>query len=607
MSWQAWVVAGVVVSVLVLLVRGRSSPALVVFGATVFLLAVGIIDAPAALSGFSNPAPFTVAAFYVMAAAVGKTGALAPVLHATLDGRAGDATGSDEGGRSRSTMSRVRRPLARLALPVAGASAFLNNTPIVAMLIPQLESWAGRRRMSVSKLLMPVSFITVLGGMLTLIGTSTNLVVNGLMVESGIGQLGFFEMGKIGLPVAALGMITVVLLAPRVLPARRSVKDELTAEARHFYVEMIVVSGGPVDHRTVEEAGLRDLSGVFLVSVHRTSGPVIAPVNPDTQLRGGDRLRFAGQVNKVLDLQERRGLQSAELEHVTSLADPAVRYYEAVIGTRSPLVGRTLRQVGFRANYQAAVVAVHRDGELVQAQLGRVALRVGDTLVLVSDPGFKERWRDREDFLLISPVDDTTPLVATSRAWIPPVLLAVIVTLAALNLVPVLVGALMGAVLLVLTRVLSAHEAMRAIDLEVIVIIAAAFGLAAAMETTGLAEVVASGLVSVSSGMGERGALLGIVLATIVLTEMITNNAAAMLMFPIGLTIATQTGLSPVGVAVAIAVAASSSFLTPIGYQTNTMVYGPGGYRFGDYSRLGLPLTVLVVIITVWLTPVMWT
>ncbi|MDP3972087.1 MAG: SLC13 family permease, partial [Candidatus Nanopelagicales bacterium] len=501
---------------------------------------------------------------------------------------------------------KVRRPLARLAVPVAGASAFLNNTPIMAMLIPQLQAWADRRRLSVSKLLMPVSFITVLGGMLTLIGTSTNLVVNGLMVESGIGELGFFEIGKVGLPVAVVGLIAVVLLAPRVLPARRSVKDELTAEARHFYVEMIVVSGGPIDHKTVEDAGLRDLAGVFLVSVHRTSGPVIAPVNPDTQLRGGDRLRFAGQVNKVLDLQERRGLKSAELEHVTSLDDPAVRYYEAVIGTRSPLVGRTLREAGFRATYQSAVVAIHRDGELVHAQLGRVPLRVGDTLVLVSDPGFKERWSDREDFLLISPVDDAAPLVATSRAWIPPVLLGLIVFLAALGVVPILVGALIGAVLLVLTRVLSSNEAMRAVDLEVIVIIAAAFGLAAAMETTGLAEVIASGLVSATGGLGERGALLGLVLATIVLTEMITNNAAAMLMFPIGLTIAAQTGLNPVGVAVAIALCASASFLTPIGYQTNTMVYGPGGYRFGDYSRLGLPLTVIVATMTIWLVPVMW-
>lgn len=590
MTWEAWFTTFVVVALLAILINGRISPAAAVLGGTVVLYASGIIDTEQALAGFSNPAPLTVAALYVVAAAIQKTGALQPVLHGAL--------GNGANG--------IRLPLARLAVPTAAASAFLNNTPIMAMLIPQVTSWAQRRRVSVSKLLMPLSFATILGGVVTVIGTSTNLVVSGLMLEAGIGAMGFFEIGKVGLPVAVVGLALVLLLAPRVLPARLSIQQELEESARRYFVEMSVVVDGPVDGLTVEQAGLRDLEGVFLTSVDR-GDTVIAPVRPETVLRGGNVLRFSGQAGKVLDLQGRPGLESAESEHIASLDDPAVRYFEAVIGARSPLNGRTLVEVGFRSKYQAAVVAIHRDGELLDVKLGRVRLRVGDTLIVISDPGFRDRWSDREDFLLIAPMGEAPPQpLASWRSWFTIAVLVAIVVLAALSVVPILMGALVGAMVLVVAGVLTASEARRSIDIEVIVIIAAAFGLAAAMETSGLAVNVAQGIVSALDTWGERGVLLGVILATVALTEMITNNAAALLMFPIGMSIAAQTDLNPTGVAIAIAAAASASFLTPIGYQTNTMVYGPGGYRFGDYWRLGFPLTLVVVVLLVALVPVIW-
>ncbi|MCB9411268.1 MAG: SLC13 family permease [Actinobacteria bacterium] len=591
MSWEAWYTLAVLAAVLGFLIRGRVSAAVAVFGGNIALLAVGVIDTEQSLAGFSNPAPLTVAALYVVAAGVQKTGALTPLLHGAL--------GSNGNGR-------LRRPIARLSIPAAGASTFLNNTPIVAMAIPEIQSWADKRSVSVSKLLMPISFAVILGGLLSVIGTSTNLVVSGLMENAGLGAMGFFEIGKVGLPIAILGITLMVIISAWVLPARRSVAQEMAEQAREFYVELLVQPGGPLDGTTVEHAGLRDLQGVFLTSVDR-GDTVIAPVRPETVLRGGNRLRFAGQASKVLDLQGRKGLESAESEHVEALDDPSVRYFEAVIGSRSPLVGSTLKESGFRSTYQAAVVGIHRDGGLIEAKLGQVRLRVGDTLILVSDPGFKARWDDREDFLLVAAMNDAPSApVSTAKAWVAIAILAGIIGLATFNVVPIIVGALVGAMLMVALGVLSATEARRSIDIEVIVIIAAAFGLASAMENTGLAESAASGIVSVFGGWGDWGALLGIVLATVVLTEMITNNAAALLMFPIGLSLAAGTDLNPVGVAIAIAVAASASFLTPIGYQTNTMVYGPGGYRFSDYWRLGLPLTITVVIATVVLVPIIW-
>lgn len=588
MTNDAWITLGVILGVLALLVRGRLSPAAIVFGGAVSLLVLGVIEAEAAFSGFSNSAPITVAALYVLAAGIEKTGALTPVMQSTLGERAG-----------------YRGPLIRTLVPTAGASAFLNNTPIVAMLIPQVTAWADRRGVSVSKLLMPVSFAAVLGGLITVIGTSTNLVVSGQMESLGLREIGFFEIGRIGLPVAVVGLVLVIALAPRVLPDRRSARTEMEDVGRRFSVEMIVEPGGPVDGRTVEQAQLRNLSGLFLASVDR-GDTTIAPVRPETVLRGGNRLHFVGPIDRVVELQEMRGLSSAELHHVLDLDDPSVSYYEAVVGSRSPLVGRTLRDVGFRSSYQAAVLGIHRSGHLLEGRIGTETIHVGDTLILVSDLGFRERWRDRADFLLVAPLDGSPP-VATSRAWIPVSLLLAVVGLAATDTVPILEGSLVAAIVLVASRVMSSLEARRAIDIEVIVVIASAFGLAAAMQSSGLASVVASGLVDAFGGFGDRGVLLGLVLATIILTELVTNNAAALLMLPIAVSAAASTGLDPRGAAIAVAVAASASFLSPIGYQTNMMVYGPGGYRFTDYARLGWVLTVTVVVLTVTLVPLLWT
>lgn len=586
-STDGWITLAVIAAVLVLLIRGRQSPAVVVFGGVIVLLTLGVVDSEQALSGFANPAPITVAALFVLAGAVEKTGALTPLLQRTM---------GDKG--------TLRVPLLRTLVPTAGASAFLNNTPIVAMLIPQATSWANRHNLSVSKLLMPISFAAVLGGTMTLIGTSTNIVVAGQMTAVGLEPIGFFEIGRVGLPLAVVGIALLVVIAPLVLPARKSMRDELADDAKRFSVEMIVTPGGNVDGKTVAQARLRHLKGVFLASVDR-GDTVIAPVRPETVLRGENRLHFVGRAAEVVDLQAMPGLKSAELEHVMDMDSPSVSYFEAVVGSRSPLVGKSLAEVGFRSTYQAAVVAIHRDGHLVDAKFGKVELRVGDTLIMVSDLGFRERWSDRADFLLVAEMDGKPPK-ATKRAWIPIATLAAVVLLAATGVVPILQGSLIGAVLMVALGVLTPLEARRAVDVEVIVVIAAAFGLAAAMVSSGLADIVANGLVGVFEVIGPRGVLLGIVLATVVMTELITNNAAALLMLPVGLAAAAEVGLDPRGVAIAVAITASASFLTPIGYQTNTMVLGPGGYRFTDYMRLGLPLTLLTVTLVVFMVPIIW-
>ena len=583
MTPEAWFVAFVVVVVLFALWKEIASPSVITFAGVVSFMVVGIISPAEAFAGFSNPAPITVAALFVVASAVSKTGAIDSLTGFVL-GRTGH----------------TRRPMIRLLAPSMVLSGFVNNIPLVAMLIPRVGAWARQRGSDASRFLMPLSFGVILGGMLTVIGTSTNLVVSGKMADSGMDQMSFFETGLVGLPIALIGFVMIVAIAPRVLYGRKSTRTEFT-ESRQYTVEMVVSAGGPVAGKTVAEAGLRSLKGVFLVSVER-AGLTITPAQPDTRLEDEDTLIFAGEIAQILDLQRIPGLTLGDHRDASS---PGGSYFTVVVGADSPLLGKSLKELGFRAKYQAAVVAIHRADHRIDEKLGGVRLRLGDTLVVIADAGFGARWQNRSDFLIVAAMDSTEPPTAPGAGITLAVLIAMI-ALAAMNLVPILQGSLVAAMALIALRVLTADEARRAVDLEVIGVIASAFGLAAAVETSGLASSISSTLVDLASGVGAWGVLFGVVLSTVLITELVTNNAAALLLFPVAISAAPAADVTPRGMAVAVAIAASASFLTPIGYQTNTMVYGPGGYRFSDYTKLGLPITLMTIASLVILIPMVY-
>jgi di/tricarboxylate transporter len=587
MSGDAWITLGIVTVLVIVLVRDLLPPAAAMAGGMVAVMAAQIVEPTDALSGFSNPAPITIAALFVLARAVERTGMLRPVVRGLMGGDGGD-----------------RRSLSRVLVPTAAASGLLNNTPIVAMLVPQIEQWCDTNRRSPSRYLMPISFAAILGGLLTLIGTATNVVVSGQLEAAGEGPLGFFEITRVGVPIVLGGLALTVVAAPLLLPARRSPRSDAAEHFREFTVEMLVDRAGAVDGADVATAGLRDLAGVFLIALER-DGEHISPVPPTMMLRGDDRLRFVGKATDIVDLQELDGIRSAEMDQMSALDTRRPGLFEAVIGGTSPLVGRTLKQSGFRGRYQAVVLAIHRAGHRIDAKLGEVPLRVGDTLLLQSDPRFPDRWGDRGDFLLISGGGETTTGLPRHRLIVGLTAFAII-GLGSSGLVPLVTAALVGAMVLIGARVLTPGQARDAVDLDVVITIAAAFGVAEAVAASGLADRVAVLLTDLFAWAGPPGVLLGVILTTVALTELITNNAAALLIFPIALSSAAAAGIDAHGAAVAVAVAASASFLTPIGYQTNTMVYGPGGYRFTDYFRLGAPLTLLVVVALVVLVPRLW-
>jgi di/tricarboxylate transporter len=583
MSFDVVVTLLVVLGTVIALVREVLAPSLVVSGAMVLLLLSGVVTPKEALAGFSNPALMTVAALFILARAVEKTGALQPIL-----ARALKAGSSDRGN------------LARLLAPVAGASAFLNNTPIVAMLIGPVQAWADQRGRSASRYLMPISFATMLGGMVTLIGTSTNLVVSGLLVNTGQKGFGIFEFSWIGLPVAIVGLAFLAIASPVMLPDRKGIRRQFEDERREFTIEMDVEPAGAAEGRTVAEVGLRHLEGVFLAWIRRGDA-LVTPVSPDETLRAGDRLGFVGSVERVVDLQSIRGIRAAAAKHAGGIEDGAHGYFEVVVAAISPLVGETLKSADFRERYHGSVLAIHRSGRRIEGKLGDVEIEAGDTLLVLSDRSFRNKWRDRRDFLLVSQLAGSTPVSGKKAALVLGLAVAVI-GLSALEIVPILNGALAAAIILVLAKVLTPNEARSAVDLDTLITIASSFAIGAAIESSGLASMVASLIVGPVSSFGPIAVLAAIVFATMALTELITNNAAAVLIFPIAMAAAAQAGVDARGFALAVALAASASFLTPIGYQTNTMIYGAGGYRFSDFARLGFPLTITVFFSIVFLT-----
>jgi di/tricarboxylate transporter len=587
MTPDAWLTAAVLVLVLIGLWREIATPLILIFSGLVALLLLDVVEPEEALTGFSNPAPFSVGALFVVAAAVSKTGAL-DALTVRLMG----------------TTGHTRKPMLKLLTPTTLSSAIVSNTPIVAMLIPQITAWSRRMGRSASMFLMPLSFAALLGGMLTVIGTSTNLVVAGQMDDAGLEPFAFFETGIVGLPLAVLGVGLLVYLAPRMLGRRRPAGEAVDEPADHYMIEIEVTRDGPMDGLTVEQAGLRHLDGLFLAAVRRTD-TTIAPATPKTILRGGNRLQFVGQIDKVIDLRAKEGLDFVELGHVIDLESPNVGYFLAVLGGDSPAIGMTLKEIGFRSRYQAAAIGIQRDGVSLGGKLGEIPLHIGDTLILVSDTGFRDRWSRRRDFLLIDPIGPDRPTRSPGSVRTLTIL-GVFIAATATGLVPILQASLAAALAMIVIGVLTADEARRAVDIEVVGVIASAFGLASAITASGLDIVISDGVIGLFDGLGPTWILVGVSILAIILTELVTNNAAALLVFPIAIAAAPAADLDPRGMALAVAIAASASFLTPIGYQTNTMVYGPGGYRFSDYARLGAPLTLLVIVAIALIVPAVY-
>ena len=585
-TWQAALTALIVALTLAALLFVQRAPDMVMIGGVVLLLAVGVITPDEALRGMSNEGMITVAALFVVAAAVERTGALASLVDRAL-------------GRPTSLAAAQLRTMVAPGV----LSAFVNNTPVVALMVPAIRDWAKKNRLSVSKLLMPMNAAVVLGGLCSLIGTSTNVVVSGLVAGKRGQPLGMFDITWLGVPLFAAGLVYLITASKFLLKDRRPPMST-SDDPRRYTLEMVVEPGSPLAGRTIEAAGLRHLHGLFLMEIDR-NGHVIAAVAPTERLQAGDRLVFVGVIDSVIELQKIRGLRPAT-DQVFKLDDPRSErvLVEAVVSPSCPLVGRTIREGRFRSTYGAVVIAVARDGERLEMKIGNIVLQPGDTLLVEAGPNFLDRQRSNRHFYLVSEVTGSTP-PRHDKAWIACTVLAAMVLAAALELVPMVAAALVAACAVVALRCISSTEARRAIEWESLLLIAASFGLARAMEKTGLAEAVAHSMIA-AAGDQPHLVLAALYVVTMLFTELMSNNAAAVLTFPIAWQTAADLGVNPMPFIMAMTVAASCGFATPMGYQTNLMIYGPGGYKFSDYMRFGGPLNLLVMAITIALAPLIW-
>ena len=567
----------------VILVREIVEPEITIFSALLLLTVGNVIDVKEALVGFSNSGMLTVGVLFVVAEALKQTGILNRLGSFLL--------GNNQKG--------ISNKLFRFLFPVSFLSAFFNNTPIVAMLIPTIHAWAKKHDYSVSKFLIPLSFAAILGGLCTVIGTSTNLVVHGLMIESGIGGMSFFEITKVGLPIAIIGLLLISTLGYRMLPDRKEPMIELGENTREFVVELKVESNYQHLGTTVEQAGLRHLKGLFLFQVERKK-QILAPIGPDEKIILGDRLFFTGLPATIIELQKTPGLSimkdsKFDLKNYNS---DYLKSFEVVISPSSPLEGINVRESNFRSRYNAVIIAIHRNGERIQKKIGDIVLRTGDTLLILARHDFLKKWYNSKDFNLVSE-SENIPSKPKGYGYFSLVIFTLMIMMMAFKVVPIVVATSLAAVILVFSRCISRGDAQKSIHWNVLLIIASAFGISRALDNSGVAHFLAEKLILMIGSFGILGLLTGIYFMTSFYTEIITNNAAAALVFPIALSTATQAGIDPRPFAIAVAIGASASFATPLGYQTNLMVYGPGGYKFSDFLKIGIPMNILVGIIAI--------
>lgn len=608
-AWHPWFCLLITLTVFVLIQIRKNAPLdwlfLMALAAVTF---AGVITPAEAFAGFSNTAVISIAALIALASGLRRCGVLDWLGQLLL--------GSAKTSRS---------ALVRLTLALIPSSAFLLNTAVVAMMAPMLVDWCRRNRVSASHVMMPLSYLTILGGVCTLVGTSTTLVCNAklqgmssgdpLQTAADIMPLGMFEIGMAGLPCAVVGALYVLFIGHRLLPRRTDVVEDFGGQTREYLVEMIVEGHCTFVGKTVEDAGLRNLPGLFLGEIDR-GDEILSPVARHDRIFSGDRLVFFGVVSTIIDLEKVQGLVPATdtEEHVSIRQQRARQLTEVVLSPACPLLGKPVRDANFRRHYGAAILAVHRNGERLQRKIGDIELQAGDTLLLQARGDFVQRWGQSRDFYLVSAISGYQPVQASRLPLALTIFAVLLLWLVLSSLLPFPTGsafvnpaalALSAVLLFVLTGCMSMSDVRSSVDLRLLLAIAGALGLATALEQSNAAAMVAHGVIS-SVGDNPYVLLACCWLLTAVLTEMLTNNAVAALMLPIAINLAHINDLSARPFIITVALAASLSFVTPVGYQTNLMVMGPGGYRPLDFARVGLPLSFCVATVGLIVIPLIW-
>lgn len=570
-----WAVLLSIVVLLILLISGKVKPAIAFVTLAGLFLLFGFVDTSTLLMQYTNPALATLLLLLLVSLALERSPLLDWLSRLLLKGHPRLAT-------------------ARLMGSTAVLSAFLNNTAVVAAFLGAISR---QQRIAPSRLLIPLSYASILGGITTLVGTSTNLVVNSFNLSASGSELGMFQFSLVGVPVALI-TLCILLWRANALPHHRL---EDTDEKLSYFLAADVEAGSPMIGKSIEENGLRSLNGLYLLEIER-QGRLISPVAPEERLQAADTLVFTGEVSKVQALQRFPGLNLFGHQADNLLATNLV---EVVISHESELSSKTLQDVDFRSMFSAGVVGIRRGGKRLEGQLGKIPLRVGDCLLLAVSADFRQHRNIDRNFHLLSG-SFTRPQLTRKESIITLGGFATVIALATADLLPLFHGLLLLLGGLLLLKVISLAELRRRFPFELWLIIGSALGIAQALENSGAAAVLAEGMQWMFSSYGVYAAFIGCYLLTLLLTETVTNNAAAALAFPIAWSTAQAFGVDPLPFVMAVAYGASACFLIPFGYQTHLMVYSPGRYKITDFFKIGLPVSITYSAAVLVITPIVF-
>lgn len=562
-----------------------------IFLVLVIFLITGVISSEQALSGFSNEGMLTVLLLFIVAGAIQKHGIIELVVYRLL-GKAAN----------------VKKSMIKVMLPVGLSSGFLNNTPIVVALTPIIRDWAVDNGYSPSKFLIPLSYMTILGGTITMIGTSTTLVVHGLLVGAGLEGFSFFTLAAVGVPITAAGLIYLLTLGYNLLPEHLGAKEQISQETKEFLAEAIIEDKFEHEGETVTKLGRDVLDGIYVIEIIRNNSRVY-PVTGETKVLAGDHIIFSGSLNTIGKIQKFKGVTIKTGTELTldDVVNKDSHLIETVVSHNSSLLNKTLKEANFKTRYNAGVIAIHRNNQRIKSRVGDIVLKTGDTLLLLADNNFINMHKYSGDFYVVNDVAPPENLNQDMRkGWVSLIALVSMILVVTLGWFTMLEAMMILVVLLIGFRFISPNEVKKFVQFDVILLIASAFAVGAAMTESGLAQYIAGGLTALATPFGILGVLFIVYLVTNCFTEVITNSAAAVLMFPIALEVADAMNIEYMGLIITVAIAASASFMTPIGYQTNLIVYGPGGYKFSDYIKVGAPLALITMFIACFIIYFVW-
>ncbi len=584
---QFWVFISLVF-IIVSLYKEWIGPAFTFLIAILFLGFTGVLTPNEILVGFANEQIAVVVLLLLLGDIVRRTSILDAFFERVL----------------KNNISQ-RHFIFRMLCVTAPLSAFFNNTPLVAIMMPYVNNWSQNNKVSPSKLLIPLSYAAILGGCATLIGTSTNLIVNGLVESQNIfpnlQPLGIFDFTYVGLPMVVIGVLYLTLFSNRLLPSNRAQEDSFDAKAQNYIVEAEIRQGSAFINKTIAETQINNIEGLFLAQIVRNNKSYVR-IAPDDVLLEGDVLYFAGKTEKVADLTDNKDLTFPEVGLLSKKKNTEL--VEIVITHNSTLISKTVKEANFRGKYDSAVIAIQRNGEPIRQSMANVKLKAGDVLLLLSASDL-EALNNEVDFYFISKVKEIKKVNPyTSVPLLGGLLLAII--LAGLGYLSLFLSLTLVFTIILLLKIASPKDVHKNIDYNLIFIIVLSLALGQAMVKTGVAHIISEGIIQLFLPFGVLGLLFGIYFVTNILAAYITNKAAVAIVFPVSLSIAYDMAYNPLPFVLVVAFAAAANFITPIGYQTNLMIYGSGGYRFKDFFKIGLPLSFIYMLVTVFVLYIMY-